>query len=58
MPGPSNFRGLPDFLANFLPFVGFVFFDSIRESDTLLECQRLLLDANLGNNTSSSANSA
>jgi hypothetical protein len=39
MLGPSNFCRLADFLANFLPLVVFVFFDSVEESYGLRKCQ-------------------
>jgi hypothetical protein len=58
LPGPTHFRRLSNFLANFLPLIVLVFFDRIRESYALSECQRLILDGNAEKHTSSSANSA
>lgn len=58
LPGPTNFRRLSNFLANLLPLIVLVFFDRIRESYALSECQRLILDGNAKKHTSSSANSA
>jgi hypothetical protein len=58
LPGQTDFRRLSNFFANFLPFIVLVFFDRIRESYALSECQRLMPIGNAEKHTSSSANSA